>query len=53
MSDALQHECGIAHFLNRLNFTKRNMDPHFTDTKNVSPMEKQHNRGQDGAGSQV
>jgi hypothetical protein len=30
----------LVRLLKPLNFTKRNTDPHFTDTKNVSPYGK-------------
>jgi amidophosphoribosyltransferase len=52
MSDALKHECGIAliRLLKPLEFYKEKYGTAFTEYKNVSFMEKQHNRGQDGAG---
>jgi amidophosphoribosyltransferase len=50
MSDALKHECGIAliRLLKPLEFYKENMVLLLRNTENVSFMEKQHNRGQDG-----
>jgi amidophosphoribosyltransferase len=49
MSDALKHECGIA-LLDYLNRFYRNTELLSTEYKKCIFMEKQHNRGQDGAG---
>jgi amidophosphoribosyltransferase len=54
MSDALQHECGIALDLKPLEFYKEKYGSAFYGIQKMYLlMEKQHNRGQDGAGSQV
>ena len=53
MSDAIQHECGIAHIrlLKPLDFYKEKYGTAFYGiNKMYLIMEKQHNRGQDGAG---
>ena len=53
MSDALKHECGIAHIrlLKPLEFYKEKYGSAFYGVnKMYLMMEKQHNRGQDGAG---
>jgi len=53
MSDALKHECGIAHIrlLKPLEFYKEKYGSAFYGVnKMYLLMEKQHNRGQDGAG---
>ncbi len=53
MSDALKHECGIAHIrlLKPLEFYKKKYGSAFYGVnKMYLLMEKQHNRGQDGAG---
>ena len=53
MSDAIQHECGIAHIrlLKPLDFYKNKYGTAFYGiNKMYLIMEKQHNRGQDGAG---
>ena len=53
MSDALKHECGIAHIrlLKPLEFYKKKYGSAFYGVnKMYLMMEKQHNRGQDGAG---
>jgi amidophosphoribosyltransferase len=52
MSDALQHECGIAlvDCLNRLSFIKKIWNCFLRNTEDVFANGKQHNRGQDGAG---
>tara|TARA_B100000497_G_scaffold34100_1_gene39988 strand:- start:1135 stop:3033 length:1899 start_codon:yes stop_codon:yes gene_type:complete len=53
MSDALQHECGIAQIrlLKPLDFYKKKYGTAFYGiNKMYLIMEKQHNRGQDGAG---
>ena len=53
MSDAIQHECGIAQvrLLNPLDFYKKKYGTAFYGiNKMYLLMEKQHNRGQDGAG---
>ena len=53
MSDAIQHECGIAHIrlLKPLDFYKKKYGTAFYGiNKMYLIMEKQHNRGQDGAG---
>ena len=53
MSDALKHECGIGHIrlLNPLEFYKKKYGSAFYGiNKMYLLMEKQHNRGQDGAG---
>ncbi|MBU2937940.1 amidophosphoribosyltransferase [Lacinutrix sp. C3R15] len=53
MSDALKHECGIAHIrlLKPLEFYKEKYGTAFYGVnKMYLMMEKQHNRGQDGAG---
>jgi amidophosphoribosyltransferase len=52
MSDALKHECGIAliRLLKPLEFTKKIRNCFLRNTKMYLLMEKQHNRGQDGAG---
>ena len=53
MSDALKHECGIAHIrlLKPLEFYKEKYGTAFYGVnKMYLLMEKQHNRGQDGAG---
>lgn len=53
MSDAIKHECGIAliRLLKPLNYYKEKYgDTHYGLSKMYLLMEKQHNRGQDGAG---
>ena len=53
MSDAIKHECGIAHIrlLKPLDFYKEKYGTAFYGiNKMYLIMEKQHNRGQDGAG---
>ena len=53
MSDELKHECGIAHIrlLKPLDFYKKKYGSAFYGiNKMYLLMEKQHNRGQDGAG---
>lgn len=53
MSDAIKHECGIAHvrLLKPLEFYKKKYGTVFYGiNKMYLIMEKQHNRGQDGAG---
>ncbi|WP_412987896.1 amidophosphoribosyltransferase [Pontimicrobium sp. IMCC45349] len=53
MSDALKHECGIAHIrlLKPLSYYKEKYGTAFYGVnKMYLMMEKQHNRGQDGAG---
>lgn len=53
MSDQIKHECGIAliRLLKPLSFYKEKYgDIHFGLSKMYLLMEKQHNRGQDGAG---
>ena len=53
MSDAIKHECGIAHIrlLKPLNYYKEKYGTAFYGiNKMYLIMEKQHNRGQDGAG---
>lgn len=53
MSDALKHECGIAHIrlLKPLEYYKKKYGSAFYGVnKMYLMMEKQHNRGQDGAG---
>ncbi|MEO2056237.1 MAG: amidophosphoribosyltransferase, partial [Flavobacteriaceae bacterium] len=53
MSDELKHECGIAHIrlLKSLDFYKKKYGSAFYGiNKMYLLMEKQHNRGQDGAG---
>ena len=53
MSDALKHECGIGHIrlLKPLEFYKKKYSSAFYGiNKMYLLMEKQHNRGQDGAG---
>ena len=53
MSDAIKHECGIAHIrlLKPLEFYKKKYGTAFYGiNKMYLIMEKQHNRGQDGAG---
>jgi len=53
MSDAIKHECGIAHIrlLKPLDFYKKKYGTAFYGiNKMYLIMEKQHNRGQDGAG---
>ena len=53
MSDALKHECGIAHIrlLKPLEYYKEKYGSAFYGVnKMYLMMEKQHNRGQDGAG---
>ena len=53
MSDALKHECGIGHIrlLKPLEFYKKKYGSAFYGiNKMYLLMEKQHNRGQDGAG---
>ncbi|MFN8165611.1 MAG: amidophosphoribosyltransferase [Bacteroidia bacterium] len=53
MSDALQHECGIAlvRLLKPLNYYRKKYGTSFyAMNKLYLMMEKQHNRGQDGAG---
>ena len=53
MSDELKHECGIAHIrlLKSLDFYKTKYGSAFYGiNKMYLLMEKQHNRGQDGAG---
>ena len=53
MSDALKHECGIAHIrlLKPLDYYKKKYGTTFYGiNKMYLLMEKQHNRGQDGAG---
>ena len=53
MSDALKHECGVAHIrlLKPLNYYKKKYGSTFYGiNKMYLLMEKQHNRGQDGAG---
>ncbi|HKJ48899.1 MAG TPA: hypothetical protein VJ973_07405, partial [Christiangramia sp.] len=53
MSDALKHECGIAHIrlLKPLDYYKEKYGTAFYGVnKMYLMMEKQHNRGQDGAG---
>ena len=53
MSDALKHECGIAHIrlLKPLEYNKKKYGTAFYGiNKMYVLMEKQHNRGQDGAG---
>ena len=53
MSDAIKHECGIAHvrLLKPLDFYKEKYGTAFYGiNKMYLIMEKQHNRGQDGAG---
>ncbi|MFV8225410.1 amidophosphoribosyltransferase [Christiangramia aquimixticola] len=53
MSDALKHECGIAHIrlLRPLDYYKEKYGTAFYGVnKMYLMMEKQHNRGQDGAG---
>jgi hypothetical protein len=53
MSDALQHECGIAlvRLLKPLEFYKEKYGTAFYGIQKMYLlMEKQHNRGQDGAG---
>ena len=53
MSDAIKHECGIGHIrlLKPLEFYKKKYGSSFYGiNKMYLLMEKQHNRGQDGAG---
>ena len=53
MSDAIKHECGIAHvrLLKPLEYYKEKYGTAFYGVnKMYLLMEKQHNRGQDGAG---
>ena len=53
MSDAIKHECGIGHIrlLKPLEFYKKKYGSAFYGiNKMYLLMEKQHNRGQDGAG---
>ena len=53
MSDELKHECGIAlvRLLKPLEYYKKNYGTSFYGVnKMYLMMEKQHNRGQDGAG---
>jgi amidophosphoribosyltransferase len=52
MSDALQHECGIAlvRLLKPLEFYKEKYGTVLRNTEDVFANGKQHNRGQDGAG---
>ena len=53
MSDAIKHECGIGHIrlLKPLEFYKKKYGSSFYGINNMYLlMEKQHNRGQDGAG---
>ena len=53
MSDAIKHECGIGHIrlLKPLEFYKKKYGTVFYGiNKMYLLMEKQHNRGQDGAG---
>ena len=53
MSDAIKHECGIAHIrlLKPLDYYKEKYGTAFYGiNKMYLIMEKQHNRGQDGAG---
>ena len=53
MSDAIKHECGIAHIrlLKPLEYYKEKYETAFYGiNKMYLMMEKQHNRGQDGAG---
>jgi amidophosphoribosyltransferase len=53
MSDAIKHECGIAHIrlLKPLEYYKKKYGtPFYGINKMYLIMEKQHNRGQDGAG---
>lgn len=53
MSDAIKHECGIAHIrlLKPLEYYKEKYGTAFYGiNKMYLIMEKQHNRGQDGAG---
>jgi amidophosphoribosyltransferase len=52
MSDALQHECGIAlvRLLKPLEFYKEKYGTALRNTEDVFANGKQHNRGQDGAG---
>ena len=53
MSDAIKHECGIGHIrlLKKLEFYKKKYGSAFYGiNKMYLLMEKQHNRGQDGAG---
>ena len=53
MSDAIKHECGIAHIrlLKPLEYYKKKYGTAFYGINNMYLiMEKQHNRGQDGAG---
>ena len=53
MSDFLQHECGIAliRLLKPLSYYKEKYgDIHYGLSKMYLLMQKQHNRGQDGAG---
>ena len=53
MSDAIKHECGIGHIrlLKPIEFYKKKYGSAFYGTnKMYLLMEKQHNRGQDGAG---
>ena len=53
MSDAIKHECGIAlvRLLKPLSYYKEKYgDMHYGLSKMYLLMEKQHNRGQDGAG---
>lgn len=56
MSDALKHECGIAlvRLLKPLEYYKEKYGTAFYGIQKMYlMMEKQHNRGQDGAGLQV
>ena len=53
MSDVIHHECGIAliRLLKPFDYYKQKYgDIHYGLTKMYLLMEKQHNRGQDGAG---
>jgi len=53
MSDSIKHECGIAfvRLLKPLNYyIEKYNTPHYGLNKLYLLMEKQHNRGQDGAG---
>ncbi len=56
MSDSIQHECGIAFIRLRkgyVNYTRKFGSPLLPINKLYLLMEKQHNRGQDGAGAAV
>lgn len=52
MSDAIKHECGIAmvRLLKPLEYYRKNTEMFLGMNKLYLLMEKQHNRGQEGAG---